>query len=228
MHDCSTMERKLVDLIFDELGVKERQRLLAEIDNCAACLREYRSMTKTMLIFDQAVEVSLPDESYWPAHHEALRQRLETLALPAKAECEPFWKRILLAKLPVPVPVAAVIVLALLVSSVLALRPSTQAAIPAASQSLSTTSSPPRVIEVPVIREKVVTRTIYVEKRAQATNDLPRQAPIVERSESSPTARHSTKEGKQPDILMRASLTNYQPPDELKIRIIKRRNSDEN
>ena len=115
MHDCSTMERKLVDLIFDELGVKERQRLLAEIDNCAACLREYRSMTKTMLIFDQAVEVSLPDESYWPAHHEALRQRLETLALPAKAECEPFWKRILLAKLPVPVPVAAVIVLGLLV-----------------------------------------------------------------------------------------------------------------
>ena len=214
MHDCSTMERKLVDLIFDELGVKERQRLLAEIDNCAACLREYRSLTKTMLVFDQAVEVSLPDESYWPAHHEALRQRLETLALPAKAECEPFWKRILLAKLPVPVPVAAVIILVMLVSSVLALRPSTQATIPAASQSLSTTSSPPRVIEVPVIAT-----------RFGGENN---QAPIIERSESSLTARHSTKEGKQPDILMRASLTNYQPPDELKIRIIKRRNSDEN
>jgi anti-sigma factor RsiW len=228
MHDCSTMESKLVDLIFDELDVKEKQRLLAEIDNCAACLSEYRSLTKTMLVFDQAVEVSVPDESYWPAHHEALRQRLETLALPTKVEREPFWKRILLAKLPVPVPVAAVIVLGLLVSSVLALRPSTQASIPAASYSLSTTSSPPRVIEVPVIREKVVTRTIYVEKKAQTNPALPRQSPTVERTESPLMARNPAKIERQADFFTRASLTNYQPPDEMKIRIIKRRNSDEN
>ena len=45
MHDCRTLEKKLVDLVFDELNADEKLRLLAEVETCADCQSEYRSMT---------------------------------------------------------------------------------------------------------------------------------------------------------------------------------------
>jgi hypothetical protein len=229
MHDCRKLENRLVDLVFDELGVDEKIHLLAEIENCADCLSEYRSMTETLLVFDQSVEASMPDESYWIQHHAALRQRLERFASPTKAKRDSLWKRLLTAKLPLPVPVAAVIALALLTSSFLALRSSSVNATPAATHTLSATTAPPRIVEVPVIREKVVTRTVYVEKSAREVNNPRRQSPTpLARDESTLTASNSEKERRQGSFFTRVNLTDFQPPDEMKIRIIKRRTSDEN
>lgn len=229
MHDCRNLENRLIDLVFDELEADEKQHLLTELQSCDGCLSEYRSVTETLLIFDKGVEVSLPDESYWPQHHAALSQRLETLAIPAAAlKPAPFWKRILTARLPLPVPVAAVIAIALLVSSVLALRRSTADVIQAAPQTLSADAAQPRLIEVPVIREKVVTRTVYVEKRMRESNNARRQAPPVDSDGSSLTARNSDRENRQANLFTRVNLTDFQPPDEMRIRIIKRRSLDEN
>jgi hypothetical protein len=222
------MESRLVDLAFDELDAQERRRLLSEIEACDDCLSEYRSMSKTLLIFDQTVETSVPDESYWPEYRDCLRQRLAASTLPAKTKRTSLWRRLLTAKLPVPVPVAALVVIALLTATVFALRPATKVNVPAISYSLPATPAPPEVVEVPVIREKVVKRTVYVEKRAQPKNAPQRHAPIIEWNELPLTARNSAKPERQAGIFTRASLTNYQPPDEMKIRIIKRRNQDEN
>ena len=65
MHDCRKLENRMVDLVFDELRVDEKRPLLVEIENCAHCLDEYRSMTETLRLFDQSVEASMPVESYW-------------------------------------------------------------------------------------------------------------------------------------------------------------------
>lgn len=228
MHDCRNLETRLVDLIFNELEADEKQHLLAELESCGACLSEYRSMTKTLCVFDKGVEASLPDESYWPQHHAALLNHLEMFATPAAVKPAPFWKRILTARLPLPVPVAAVLALALLISSVVALRSLSPKVIQSTLPELSATSAQPKVVEVPVIQEKIVTRTVYVEKRGGARNDLRRQATVVDRDEESLTARNSDKENRQANLFTRVNLTDFQPPDEMKIRIIKRSHSDEN
>lgn len=228
MHDCRTLESRLVDLVFGELERDETLRLLAEVETCAGCLGEYRSMTGTLLVFDQAIEASTPDESYWPRHRAMLRQRLEQLSPPLTTATrrEPLWKRFFTARLPVPVPVAACLALALLASSVLALRPSAKEAT-TAMQPPIVIQAPPNLIEVPVLHEKVVTRTVYVEKKGHAKNEARRQSP-AKRSETALTARHAERESAEGGFFTRLNLTDYQPPDEMRIRIIKRNNSDEN
>jgi hypothetical protein len=227
MHDCRKLENSLVDLVFNEVEADEKLHLLAELDGCAGCLRHYRSMTETLLVFDQSVEASTPDESYWPQHHAALQQRLETYALPAKTKEVSLWKRLLMAKLPVPVPVAAVIAIMLLTSTVIALRHSKVEVSLATPQVLSAAPATPEIIEVPVIREKVVTRTVYVERRARENNRVLRQTTVAPRDEYSLTARNSATESVQGNLFTHVNLTDFQPPDEIKIRIINRRNTDE-
>src|SRR5436190_2221014 len=77
MHDCVKTSEQLVDLVFDELRVEARRRVLAEIAGCQHCLAQYQSMTETLRVFDQAAEVTLPAESYWAGYEARLRTRLE-------------------------------------------------------------------------------------------------------------------------------------------------------
>src|SRR5262245_24687681 len=76
MHDCMKTRERLVDLVFDELGHEARRRALIEIESCPDCLAEYRSMAETLRVFDQAAEIAMPDEGYWPGYEARLRERL--------------------------------------------------------------------------------------------------------------------------------------------------------
>ena len=224
MHDCRTIHSRLVDLVFDELQADEKRCLLAEVETCTSCLGEYRSVTSTLLVFDRAAEAAVPDESYWPEHREMLELRLVTAAPIIKAQRrDPLWRRILTARLPVPVPLAAVITLALLGSILLALRPSTTEA-QATPQPTVAATAPPKVIEVPVFRERLVTRTVYVEKRQREKTEARSASPTPRREETTLTALHTDNESGEGGIFTRANLTGFQPPDELKIRIVKRSN----
>jgi hypothetical protein len=233
MHDCRTMESKLVDLVFGELDAEETSRLLAEVEACDGCLDEYCSMTGALLVFDKAVEASTPDESYWPRHQAMLHQRLEQITpRPSRPGRDPLWKRIFAARLPVPVPIAAALVIALLVSSALALRQSakeaTKETTTAAAQPPVERQSPPEVIEVPVYREKVVTRVVYVEKKARGKAEAGRKAPTTQRNDDATlTARRAEAESVQGGFFTHANLTDFQPADDMKIRVIKRSNPDE-
>src|SRR5262249_50425253 len=75
-HDCMRTRERLVDLVFDELGTEARRRALIEIESCPNCLAQYRSMTETLRVFDQAAETAMPDEGYWPGYEARLRERL--------------------------------------------------------------------------------------------------------------------------------------------------------
>ncbi len=48
MHDCRTINSRLVDMVFDELPADEKLSLMAELETCAGCLGEYRSITDTL------------------------------------------------------------------------------------------------------------------------------------------------------------------------------------
>ena len=228
MHDCRTTEGWLVDLVFDELGADERRRLLAELDACADCLDEYRSMAVALSAFDEAGEAALPYEAYWPAHHAALRRRLRSVAATVAPRRAPFWRRAFAARLTVPAPAAAAIALALLVSAALALRPRTlPAPSPAPPQQTAAETTPPQVRPDPVVTERVVTRVVYVERRRRERREGRRFAPPAGQNEST-LASGREKESGEGGLFTRANLTDFQPANELKIRVIKRSNSDEN
>jgi hypothetical protein len=83
-------------------------------------------------------------------------------------------------------------------------------------------AAPPTVIEVPIFRERVVTRTVYVVKKMREKNEaLPAQP-----DEAALTANAAEKESGQGGLFTRANLTDFQPPDELRIRIVKRNNNE--
>src|SRR5882672_3742869 len=87
MHDCGKTQEKLIDLIFDDIGADQKRNLLAEIERCRACNDHYRSMSKTLDVFDQATEAAQPAENYWLAYDMKLRTRLIETARPG------FWAR---------------------------------------------------------------------------------------------------------------------------------------
>ena len=82
---------------------------------------------------------------------------------------------------------------------------------------------------MPVIREKIVTRTIYLEKKGREIKDARRQAPapLPGLEESALANGNSERRRGQESFFTRVNLTDFRPPDELKIRIISRRNSYE-
>lgn len=225
MHDCSLVENRMLDLIFGELSEDERLRLEAEIERCSGCSSEYRSMDGAIRLFDEACDASLPGESFWARHREALRRRIADNAPRSIADRAAFWKHLLTFKLPLPVPVAALILIALVTLSALALRaPRVAPTLNIAAQPSSATSAPTKVIEVPVYQEKVVTRTVYVDRKVQESKPARSKSPDQPR-DAQPL---SSSKNKESDVIMRANLTDFQPPDDMRIRVIRRSKDDAN
>ena len=76
MHHCRQTQERLVDLVFDEVPGEAQRRVLDEIASCRDCQEQYRAMTETLVIFDRAAEVSMPEENYWLGHQARLRANL--------------------------------------------------------------------------------------------------------------------------------------------------------
>ncbi len=224
MHNCRRIESQMVDLLFDDLDREQRLRLLSEIETCANCMGQYLSCSETLSVCDRTALAATPPESYWPRYNATLRHSLRRAPLPAPAATArvPFWRRLLTARLPLPVPIAAALVVAFIISSALALRR------PPVVQHLAP-SQPPvetvRIVEVPVVREKIVTGTVYVEKKRGAERaesaPLPAVASATELNNSTvANSKHEDEAG----FFTRADLKGFQPADEMKIRVIKRNN----
>lgn len=196
----------------------------------------------------------------WETPDPSARSRERLLAeFRAGGVRAPFWRRALSAELRVPLPVAACAALALL-ASLLALVARTQ--VPAQSATKSTavdvrTADAPavKIVELPVERERVVTRIVYVERnapRAEAQQlaitqqrGTTRQLTSTRRgaaergvaqsasnSEAARGARTATGSSAQStaeptSYFTRVDMADFQPADEMKIRIVKRGKTDE-
>jgi hypothetical protein len=226
MHNCRRIENQLVNLLFDEMDAAFKRRLLREIKSCASCHGHYQSLSETLFVFERAAAAALPPASYWPRYNATLRDRLRAPAPVAgeeKAAHASLWRRLLAARLPVPVPVAAALVMGLIISSALALRraPQTQLALP----------QPPiesvRFVEVPVVRDRLVTRVVYVEKKRTGEREA-RAAAAARRSEVNDAAAVAdSKPEEETGFFTRANLKGFQPADDMKFRVIKRNNPND-
>lgn len=170
----------------------------------------------------------------------------------------PLWRRALSAELRVPLPVAACAALVLL-ASLFALVARTQTPAQSATQSTPSdvrTSDAPavKIVELPVERERVVTRFIYVEKNATRaetqrlaatqTNEMTRQ--LTQRSVTTRGALAQSGSGREDanrvstaidpgaqssaeptSYFTRVNMADFQPAEKMELRIVKRGKTDE-
>lgn len=224
MHDCPATKARLIDLIFGEAA--DSERLLAEVRSCAACAAEHRALSETLRAFDRAAGDARPDETFWPRHHARLAQRVGAAAATrssadddhSRAPSSPplaWLRRALAARWSVPAPAALAALLLIACLSAFALRPSSVVApLPQGNDPAPPAREPQpvRTIEVPVVREKIVTRTVYVARRAR------------KRAGAATTDDARTLAGSPPAAVTaprRDTLTGFQPAGDVKLRVIK-------
>ncbi|HZH29646.1 MAG TPA: hypothetical protein VEY11_02550 [Pyrinomonadaceae bacterium] len=245
MHDCRQTQDGLIDLVFDEANEATRARLLAEVERCAACAAEYRSYGATLDACDDVSAALSPGEGYWPQYHAALTLRLRGAATGARAEGAQTqeaateaatvavrrrtrassWKRLLRASVRVPAPLAAAALLLLAATSIVSLalvaRPAPEPVVLAAPDAARPESAPQiRFVEVPVVREKIVTQTIYLRRRADEgapRGFAPREnlAGVARRNAVAPGTNGANAPAP------RANFSGFKPAGEVNLRIIK-------
>jgi hypothetical protein len=147
----------------------------------------------------------------------------------------PLWRRALTARVRVPLPVAACMGLALLLSLyALGARATSPVAPPAAQAEAAV-----RFVEVPVIKERVVTNTVYVEKkergaarvvstRTDARESLAQRDKRDERDTQTPERPAPAQgPGSHAGYYTHVDMNDFKPADELKFRIVSRGGVDE-
>jgi hypothetical protein len=228
MHDCKAIRKQLIELALDETPSDQSEPLLDELARCHPCREEYASIRSVLRVTDQAMQAALPSENFWSGYHARLRQSVRNnsesgdfwLARPrAKTNRPPrlrnFLQRLATASVPVPVPVAAIVIVLFGLSIVFAMQSRPLTLVP-----VTGTSPVTRTVEVPVIRDRVVTRVVYRDRSQRPTSDIARTAK-TKRMESKVTDR-------QNDLANTPiSLVGFKPTSDPKLTIIKGSYRDE-
>jgi len=226
MHKCKSIRNNFVELAGDEIPSTRAERLLAEVNSCAACREEYAAVRRAVHVSGQALRSTLPAETFWPAYQERLKSRLassqeQNLQTPTALRTS-LGSRLLQtlrsfasSSVRVPVP-AALALLLLLGAAFFVVRPKPQAIAAAVTNSLPVTEI--RTVEVPVIKEKVITRVVYVERKVRrgvAPEDLAAASPA-----NALALRNASDHAP-------LSLVDFKPADEVKLTVIKSGFKDE-
>lgn len=232
MHNCKKTRSRLIDLAFNETRANARSaesaRLLAELKGCSDCQREYASLCQTFSVVDRASRSAMPPESFWPDYHSRLNQRLKHKA--ATDSAAPYFQPRTLARVwlslakiartsvRIPVPVAAAVFLFIGVLIFLAMHARDDVRAKPLAPAIAAET---RTVEVPVIREKVLTRVVYVAKTRRlsaaqlkhgGTPDFPE---AVAGFPEEPTNKTTL------------NLSGFRPTDQVKLTIIKGSYHDE-
>ncbi|HVF49712.1 MAG TPA: hypothetical protein VNA19_06480 [Pyrinomonadaceae bacterium] len=158
--------------------------------------------------------------------HALDRRLLESFRSEVQAPAS-FWKRLLSTRVSVPVPaLAAAFVLLVVVPLAIAMRSAVvRPAAPAERTVSPQEAMPDRIVEVPVVKERVVTRVVYVERERATKREesrTARTAAATTAARSSSSVATTAREPEQIDERTRAaSMAGFKPADEVKLRIIK-------
>ena len=208
MHDCKATRERLNELA----GSGEDGQLLNELRQCEACNGEYASLQSTLRLADQAMRAAAPADDFWPGYHARLRQSLDSASkvdVPSRtAERSGVLASLLAfftASVRVPVPIAAILLLAFGATIVFALR-----------SRRSPVTMPPIIVtkrvEVPVIHEKAVTQLVYRDRNRREVASRKANANLMVQ-----------RQGERAPV----SLAGFTPTNEVKLTIIKGSYQDE-
>jgi len=252
MHNCRLTRNGLIDLTLDEMSSAEAKQLLAELNDCAACREEHATLRNTWRVSGQALQSALPTENFWPGYHARLQGKLiqhlqqanekaSSSLQPAQQSLNsPLWLRLWIGvvtqavslrsigrklattSVRVPVPVALALML-LFGISLFAVRARGPVGPVSATPSDQLASVETRVVQVPVIQEKVVTRMVYVGKKGSRS----RSAAYRLDRENLNAANRLAMSGSEPSGKTAMSLVGFKPTDQIKLTIIKGSYQDE-
>ena len=174
-----------------------------------------------------------------PAQDAGARARL-LADFRASVRRAPLWRRALTAQVRVPLPVAACLGLLLLGSLYVMGTRATTARVEPSSGRAEAAPAAVRVVEVPVIQERVVIQTVYVEKkkergaarsvttRAGAREELARRDDKnVRGAETQQSPEPAQSQEAHAGYFTRVDMNDFQPAGEVKLRIVSRGGVDE-
>ena len=252
MHNCRLTRNGLIDLALDEMSSAEAKQLLAELNYCAACREEYASLRNTWRVSGQALQSALPTENFWPGYHARLQGKLIQHYQQANEEAwlslqpvrqslhSPLWLRIWLVvvtqtvslrsigrklattsvRVPVPVALALMFLFGISLFAIRARAPIGPVNATPADQLAPVET---RVVQIPVIQERVVTRMLYVGRKASRSRN---EAYRLNREDLNAANRlaisRSEASGKTA-----MSLVGFRPTDQIKLTIIRGSYQDE-
>ena len=170
-----------------------------------------------------------------PPRDESARGRL-LADFRASVRPAPLWRRALTAELRIPLPVAACAA-AVMLLSLYALGARALTTRGASAEVQAAPEAAVRVVEVPVVQERVVTRTVYVEKkeRGAAPAVYQRKPEREALASETTTQRDDAQKDERPaperdahaGYFTRVDMNDFQPSEELKIRIVSRGGENE-
>ncbi len=160
MHNCKDSKEAVIEAALQGWIPPD------EFGGCSECLQEFNSLRRTMQITGDGLQLVQPPENYWVGYDARLRRRLARNEQPTRTlrplTFASLLRAVATSSVPVPAPLALVIVGFIAASVFFLLRSTTTSSVtPAAAPPTVVT----RTIEVPVIREKQVTRVVYRDRR---------------------------------------------------------------
>lgn len=224
MHNCKLTRSSLTDLAMDPML---SQQLLDELRGCPACYEEYAGIRDVLRTSSQALRSTAPSEDFWPGYHARLVNRIENYS-PSAPQTRLSWvfvvwqgmRNVATTSLRVPVPlVATAVVLLLGVSTLLIWQTQRQIVVPPGPSSVITTT-----LEVPVIKEKVVTRVVYVEKNRNRSRSVSDQLNVAQAPN---TAIGIAQVAPDASVAPSLSLVGFKPTEQVKLKVMKGSYRDE-
>lgn len=231
MHSCKLTRNFLMDYALGEESSPQATEALAQLQSCPSCQAEYAAIRNTLRVSRQALSSAAPPDEFWPGYRARLKDKLVKqqeaathFAPSAKFERVPLGSRLWsglwkFATTSVRLPVPAALAIALLIGFLFFnLRPvAQQPASPVESDNVATVKT--RTVEVPVIQERVVTRTVYVERKARRS-----QSGMQVRDGFTDVDNRRSAESANKTAM---SLAGFKPTDEVKLTVIKGSYQDE-
>jgi hypothetical protein len=205
MHNCRQTKEQIREFVLDGAD-RPDDVLSAELRRCAACRAEFQALNATLRITTRLRESAPPVGNYWPGYHARLRQKLAKNVSDENrsAHKQSWFAAFVKSSVPVPVPVFGALLLICAVLVTLSMQTRAQQTVPA-----------PSVVyvpaEVPVIKEKVVTRVVYRERRSSPK-------PLTGAAGVDGILARSQKLRSE-DIP--ATLSGFKPTEEIKLTVIK-------
>jgi hypothetical protein len=227
LHSCRRTRDSILDLVFQEKTEPARSLLLSDVEACPLCLEHYLGLEDTLQVFDDAALLAEPDEKAWSAYEARLANKIIATAGERTISIARV-KRVFRSSIRVPVPIAAGFAVACLASIlVLATRqaPARIVEVPGESKLVEVpgeSKTIERVVEVPVYRERTVTRKVYVDRKP--TEPVAENRPIVTDKVIDDGLNRVAQASPAEDggSITRANLTGFQPASDLRIRVIRR------
>jgi anti-sigma factor RsiW len=228
MHNCKLTTNSLTDLALNEIEPLQRERLLAELNECADCREEYAAIKDALRVSGQALRATRPSEHFWAGYHDRLAHRLQNQTLyppvPELSGLARIWlglSKLGTASVRVPVPVGAAVVVLLFAAGTLFawnLRRETPVS-PLQAPAIVT-----QTITVPVTQEKVVTRIVYVDKSRGRTRSGRGRVGDADVAKAASEVAQSNAEQSATNAI---SLIGFKPTDQVKLKIMKGSYRDE-